>query len=125
MYIYIYMYVCTYMYTYTHVRHVYTFIHKHKEKRHTAHARTHTRSQLTRKFVGHMCTYTRHPVRYDTTAICLNKIHAKNVYIFFSSNEISRTIDKDRFVTSSRHFFSLPFFLPSPFALFSLKYSSY
>lgn len=134
---------------YTHVRHVYTSTYTAKKNAHST-SRTHTRAHLrmhirtntqartrsrkkaTQKLIRHTCTYTRHPVRYDTTAICLNKIHAKNVYIFFSSNEISRTMIRidslhvDIFIfllffTLSLSLFSLnipysrsSFFVPSP-----------
>ena len=67
------MYVCVYIYVYIHACPTRTPSHACIKRRTS---RTHSQ---TRKFVGTCaCIYTRHPVRYDTTAICLNKIHAKN-----------------------------------------------
>lgn len=65
------MYVCVHICIYTRVSDTYTFTCMHKKTRIT-------HALAIQNLSGHACIYTRHPVCYDTTAICLNKIHTKN-----------------------------------------------
>lgn len=67
------MYVCVHICIYTRMSDTHTFTYTHKKT-----TRLTPRTQSQRNLSGHASIYTRHPVRYDTTAICLNKIHAKN-----------------------------------------------
>ena len=83
------MCVCVYIYVYVHIcpSRIYFHVHTAQQRKDRArtHPSTHARTRARNSHensVRHTCTYTRHPVRYDTTVIRLNKKYMQRTNIF-------------------------------------------